>query len=566
MDNILKKDHEVLYSGSSLKLGESHWYMLRAKSLLQKVCIRPDFKPGTIYRSNEITTQLGKEVFGHEIHWWVYQKENNHDELLLKTQIALNSLQKLKEDADSLKKTFTAESYQKLINNLKEFTESHREQIDIFSEYVLWLAKKDPYAPILLFSFEGWGSTTRINERTLEICNTSIDENREIVKICTDISLGLSDHYKPVKSRVEQEMAADIYDTMDPENRYTITLDKKILNIRIAHRVLDEFEIYIENIRDSLKNIIDEIEKFNGEPLPVVRTLNFGNRIKEIIRFCIVQINYPLRPISGSFGFEPSEERLLKEKIISAIKIAQDNSVDLICFPELCFKKEWVEELLPFSTNMVIVCGSYYEDSYNMCPLIIHGHIVVPPYKKHTPSPAEQGIVLGQGMKPGKIVYIYKTDIGTFSTLVCIDYAHLSHHIISQVKSDIDFIVNPCYDDNISRFQKQCNFDCENHNLTILQVNRADSPDGKYGKSGIISKEHKTIIDSFTSGHFREDPDDEKYLLVKLRNEEMVIADLNLAIKAPPVDLPVSYIGRLKICKLYEYTNSNWVSKIHSLK
>lgn len=564
MDRDFDKEHEILYSGASLLLGKVHAYLLRADSFIEKSSKCDDLDPKKIFFSNqERLTDFGEEVYLDEIHWWIYQKENNHDELLSKSQKTLDSLQKLKEDAVVLKNKYLAESYPELIKELKKFTESHNQEIVNLYDYVKWLAERDPCAPSILFSFAGWGSTSQMSDRILFMCTSSIDEHPDLDKKCVETSLGLRDCAGWMRCQVESEMSYEHYKAMEHDPQNSFVIDQKQLNALTSHRVLDELVIYFEKIRNSLRYIIAEIEKFKNELLPVVRILNYGNRDKEVIRFCIVQIDYSLLPISGSFGFIPENESSLKEKIFSAIRTAQENCVNIVCFPELSFKKTWVEELLPLFGNMVIVCGSYYEDSYNVCPIIIHGHIVEPPYQKCTPSPSERGVLLDEGMKSGKIVYIYKTDIGTFSTLTCIDYAQLSHHIISQAKCDIDFIVNPCYDENITRFQAQCNSDCENHNLTIIQANRADSPNGKYGKSCIISKEHKSIIDCFTAKHLR-DSNDEKYLLVKVRNEEMVIADLNLAVQAPSVDLPVSYPGRLKIWKLYDCTNSNWADKTNS--
>jgi hypothetical protein len=559
MDPYFVREHEKLFSGASLLLGKSFWYILRADTL---VCgehfhrISGSYPLGP-FDTSKALTQNADFVSLDEIHWWVFQQENNHKILHEKTEIVMQHLHKLKLDADKLDPRSPSD-YPEIITELKNFTESHSEEINAFYDYVQWLVKIDPVAPIILFSNKRWGETRR-NERSMYVFD-SIDADTERVQFCTEIALGLRD-----KMGLNLVWFCNELDNenqkRDPKNYRPGNISKKDAIFRTSRQAFKELFIFLELLRDSLREVIKEIDDFNSCSSPVIRKLNIGERRRSTVRFCLVQLDFSLKISTGDFGFVPEKEELLRRKIFSAVKISQENDVDIICFPELSFKKGWVEELIPQSKNMVIICGSYYEESYNVCPVIIQCHTAPLPYKKHNPSSAELGVVVDKGMKPGMIVYIYKTDFGTFSTLTCIDYAKLSHQIMAESGGDLDFIINPCYDENIKRFQAQCNSDCENHDLTIIQINRADGSDGKYGKSCIISKEHKTIIDSFTSAHFR-DSDDVKYLLAKLRNEEMIIADLNLDTKAPPVDLPVTYPGRLKIVRCYDYNHSNWILQL----
>jgi len=557
MSTEFEREHEILFSTPALKIGESLWYMLRAKTLLREVCINPDFKPGKIQESNEIYTPFGKEVLGHEIHWWVYQNENNHEELFQKTRIAYDSLRKLKADADLLKRTYTAESYQKLIVKLKEFAESQEKQIEVFSEYVKWLASVDPRAPILLFSFEGWGSTTRIHDRTLTISHSSIDDDPEMVKICMEFALGLRDHYFTTKHHVEMDIASDYYDSMDKEHPRKLHIDKKRLNTRITFRVFDEFVIFLENVRDSLRYLIDQIEKFNSEILPVVRTIKICERQKDTIRICLAQIDYSLKKVFDPFSYVPEKPDLLKEKILSIISIAKENSVDVLCFPELSFKKDWLDEIIKISGKMIVAGGTYYENGCNVCALIIDGKLIEPSYKKNQPAVFELGSSHGIGMKSGNNVFVFETSCGILSILTCIDYAKLSRHVITNSRKPVEIIINPCYDENIRRFQAQCNTDCENENLTIIQTNRSNIGSGKFGNSCVISKEHLSVIRDLEEEGYR-DSDDEKYLLVKAKGEQLVIVDLNINEKFPPVDLPIGYKRRINVIMKFEF-DGKWI-------
>jgi hypothetical protein len=103
------------------------------------------------------TTAFGKEVGLDEIHWWVFEKETDVDELLAKTERTLESVQALKQPASKLKNN-EPESYLDLLLTLKDFAEQHRANIDSLHEYVSWLMKRDVMAPRILFTYRVWGS------------------------------------------------------------------------------------------------------------------------------------------------------------------------------------------------------------------------------------------------------------------------------------------------------------------------------------------------------------------------------------------------------------------------
>src|SRR5688572_7986298 len=88
----LIKQHEQLFSGVSLKLGEIHLMLFQASEELDSRCYREQ-------AGKTIRTELGNEVGKDEIHWWVFKKETNLDELYKKTEIACAAAQKLKEDS-----------------------------------------------------------------------------------------------------------------------------------------------------------------------------------------------------------------------------------------------------------------------------------------------------------------------------------------------------------------------------------------------------------------------------------------------------------------------------------
>jgi len=288
---------------------------------------------------------------------------------------------------------------------------------------------------------------------------------------------------------------------------------------------------------------------------PSVKIFNYGEREKSIVRFCVVQLDYSLKKETNPFGYFPEKSTLLKTKIISSIKIAKENKVDLICFPELSFKKEWIDEICKSSGKMIIVGGTFYNNSYNECSLIIDGKLVHPLYKKIFPSISEQGSSPGKGMINGDELYVYKTRCGVLSILNCIDYAMFSRFILLNA-GKVEIFINPCYDENIKRFHDQCNIDCKNHNISIIRINRSENQDGEYGDSCLISKEHTSVIKDLQAEGYR-DATDEKYLLFKAKGEEMLIFDLDID-KIPPVDIPLEYKRRIWIIKKYQF-GQNWL-------
>lgn len=247
-------NHDKLFSGSSLKIGKIHWYILKADSEME----RKRYAEG---ESGEIVqTDFGKEV-RDEILWWVFKKEAQVEELWNRTNNTLSSVQKLKEDSFSLKKSCYPESYEELISKIKEFTESHSKEVDALYDYVVWLNKKDILAPSILFTYRVWGST-RLGDRTIKITATTIDdEDPEIINITTEIALGLREGSKYTLDSVYTDISEEIYCSFEPEE-CPISVPKKELIFHTSREALDELATYFEFLRNSLRNILLDIEKY----------------------------------------------------------------------------------------------------------------------------------------------------------------------------------------------------------------------------------------------------------------------------------------------------------------
>jgi len=554
------REHEILYSGNSLMMGRIHWHILKANSELErrskKIPQSGEGRDHFNFHSAKVSlTDFGKEVLGKEIHWWIYKQETDFEDLKSKTESTLRKVQKLKEDAQELERSFITSDYKELILRLKSFTDEHEKEICSLYDYVIYLENKDILAPCVLFSYDTWGST-RLSERIIKITKGSIDEDFGNVQNCTDIALGILCGGRPVITREASEMDSEIYDRLDPEDyQRGRVINRKELFMRTSRSVLDEFQMYFENIRNSLRKILKEIENFNCETSPIIRTIDCGSRIKDRIRFCLVQCDFSIKesPRTEPFGYLLDDEPEIKAKIFSALELGRENDVDIICFPELSFEKSWIEEIRGKYNDMVIVGGSYYDNGYNICPIIVEGILHKPLYAKCNPASSEQPIEAGRGMKCGRIVYNFQTKFGNFSVLNCIDYPHISTHVIKNGGVVLDFIINPSYDSNVKRFESQCNLDCENSNITVIRVNKAGE---RFGGSSIFCKEHQSIIDRFESSGWRKSSD-QKYRLIGLNGEQIIIVDIDVC-KNPSVDLPIGYSPRTSIIADYRLLDGVW--------
>jgi len=177
-----KEVQEALFSETTLKLGEIHWTLLMSASVMDsRRWQEPNYK----------TTSFGQEVGLDEIHWWVFEKEPDVDELLVRTERTLEGAQALKQSASKVK-NHEPQSYGDLLLTLKDFAEQHRAEIDSLHEYVSWLMKRDVMAPRMLFTYRVWGST-RMSDRRISVegeenAGSDINKLRELTEIVLEVS------------------------------------------------------------------------------------------------------------------------------------------------------------------------------------------------------------------------------------------------------------------------------------------------------------------------------------------------------------------------------------------
>lgn len=256
--------HDALFSDTTLMLGELHWTILKAaRTMDRERWNKVELEFGCRYED----TEFGKEIGMDEIHWWIFEKEPDIDELLVKSEEALKATQVLK-DASVKLKGREPESYQKLLLNLRDFAEEHRNEICALRDYVMWLAERHPMAPRILFTYRVWGST-RMADRDFNVDDEKTarsDMNK--LRAVTEIVLGVRHRGWLVYDKVQGELRYEMYEGMDPEE----TPDDAVIVVpqgrvvrRTAYEVYENCATYFTETRDSLRNIVVDISKMKEQ-------------------------------------------------------------------------------------------------------------------------------------------------------------------------------------------------------------------------------------------------------------------------------------------------------------
>ena len=237
----------------------------------------------------------------------------------------------------------------------------------------------------------------------------------------------------------------------------------KMLRKEHGYRSLEEIPKETEN---SLFQILKSsyLDNLDNSPVIVpIRTTDTEKAEKDWVRVCLVQLDFSL---TKEFPWRLEEEEKVRKKVYDALEIAaKEEKADIICFPELSFAREWIQDIKSKYDNMIIICGSYYDENYNICPIIIEGKVYY--YAKCYPSVME-----GSGervMKKGKRIFIFQTKKGLICPLVCIDFDKELHRIldyVNQFNKPLNFIINP-----------RCDMDRE-HQFQVKSSIVIDQPDG----------------------------------------------------------------------------------------
>jgi len=251
---FLLDQYEVLFSGPSLDLGKFFWYISKSNTEMDTKC-------GFIGDLDENeTNEFLNELEGDVIYWWIAKRETDVDELLEKSELALNSAQVLKEESAKLRDNPPIEEnkdiksqIKNLIKTIKNLLVENKDNLSVLLEFTEYLYTKDKLAPSILFTYKIWGST-RLSERTIHIHQSNFTENDNMLKLCLLISLGIEHNGSDqiINSVVIPDYGI-ILRGFSNEEEATIA--------RIFIVVLREFATFFEFIRQSLRNIVIEIKK-----------------------------------------------------------------------------------------------------------------------------------------------------------------------------------------------------------------------------------------------------------------------------------------------------------------
>lgn len=326
---------------------------------------------------------------------------------------------------------------------------------------------------------------------------------------------------------------------------------------------IGDLEEIPKNKREQLERFLklsEEIsKKFRGDPhlsgpastRPSIEQINIDNTEREWVRIGLAQIDFKL---THKFPYALMENISLgtKNKIFKALEIAKKENLDIICFPELSFIEEWVEEIVNLFEVGIIVCGSYYgRDNRNICQIIIDGKTYT--YAKCHPSIMEEKN--GTGMEPGNSLLIFQTKYGKVSVLNCVDFDYEIDNILNN--SGVDIIINFRLDiDKDHNFQKRSDTivdrpDGSRNPVSILHINSRIAEWGSSrggGGTSIISLEHPHRLQKYKVDGLRPN-DGIKYKVCEAKDEMLLIAEINLKEKSEK---------RTRMGNWYIYKENEW--------
>ena len=285
---------------------------------------------------------------------------------------------------------------------------------------------------------------------------------------------------------------------------------------------------------------------------------------REWTKVCLVQLDYSLEEQlpPNEFAWILRDKDEIKNKIYKSIKIAKENDVNIMCFPELSFDKEWIDEIKENCGEMIIIGGSYYEKCYNVCPIITK--VGTYTYNKIIPSLFENDRPFGRGMESGDALFIFQTRFGRFSVLTCSDFDPSFVSLIESNVNNINFIFCPSCEPKPFRIQKFMDPFCNHYETDMIHVNKAPENNShgsnSHGKSCIIAKENDAYLGRTITSQHKPSNDEIYYKIFELGKERMIIADISLR------GLSVSttkYSGRIialpENCYEYNYETENWI-------
>ncbi len=285
------------------------------------------------------------------------------------------------------------------------------------------------------------------------------------------------------------------------------------------------FDGYITS--EALQEIPHPEQETWRKPQTLIQYIDFKVPAKPWVNVGIVQFPFNLIPHDDDPVFPPTPENpeILKEKFLKYLERAQQESLDIVCFPEFSMTPEILKIINQKKIkDLIIIGGSYYENGKNTCPLIFNDEIRYI-HKIHPSKYGESSSIHGKGMIPGDRLYVFDTHAGRIVVTICEDFRVELSTILSQVENP-DFIITISYNPAPERFHEMADHIPPNYRMYILQCNVSEM-NGQFGKSCIFG-----MIEEMSSKELMKNglkPDDKfRNKVTEIEGEGMIIAEFNL--------------------------------------
>ncbi len=312
------------------------------------------------------------------------------------------------------------------------------------------------------------------------------------------------------------------------------------------------FKLIIEDVDPELQK--DHFHPYAFDHEINIKIIKLEKMNWDNVRICIVQLDFEIDKKFPPKLAKKDEEKICK-KVTKALELAISQSVNIVCFPELSFNENLITVAKKYQ-NIFVICGSYYDKNLYNTSIVVYNN---EEYRvnKINPSPyVESNLIDGKSMNKGNeiIFFISEDKKNVFSILVCIDYYIESWRIFNikheEIKQ-IDFVFNPSYKDNLDKFQRCADADCERYKTDIIKISNADPKGGSY----VFGQEHFKGIERLKIEKLRKD-DHFKYKLCEILGEGILI--FKIIKKSIEIPTPLETSHRIQEIQCFTYKNDNW--------
>jgi len=267
-----------------------------------------------------------------------------------------------------------------------------------------------------------------------------------------------------------------------------------------------------------------------------IKYVSIEDTKKDLVKVCLVQLDFS---VTTNFPYKlvDEEKDKVRGKVFEALEIAKKENVNIIIFPELSFAEEWTKGIKNNYKDMMIICGTFYDDNdRNICKIIIDGKDYF--YAKCNYSIMEEPN--GKGLKCGDKLFVFQTKYGVISVLTCVDFDENWRDVkdfLSRMNKQLNFVINPRWDiDSEHNFQAKSSLDVDLPNGSrsptfMLHINAKRTEwANRVGGGGttIIASEHTYRIEKYKRDGLKP-KDSIKYKICEAKDEMILIASLNIS-------------------------------------